>query len=115
MTWLSTMTSRKKVRISNDKCENLTFDDTHILSREANIDIEDFGILLKDNTIEEIIDVVEDVSQKSAEWCKERARLVVKEINENYTEDKFLQNMKRAIWTVMQKKDKDISEDMGCL
>ena len=86
-----------------------------ILSREANIDIEDFGILLKDNTIEEIIDVVEDVSQKSAEWCKERARLVVKEINENYTEDKFLQNMKRAIWTVMQKKDKDISEDMGCL
>ena len=29
LTWLSTAASRKKIRISNDKCENLTFDDNY--------------------------------------------------------------------------------------
>lgn len=74
-----------------------------ILSKEANIDVKNFGIIFKGNTIEEIINVVNEVSRKDVKWYEERSRLVLKEVAENYTEEKFLLNMKSAILTIIQK------------
>jgi hypothetical protein len=75
-----------------------------IVSREANIDTKEFGITLKENSIEEIISVVKEVSQKPDEWYREKSSLTLDEIRQSYTPEHFLKNMKDAILTVSKEK-----------
>lgn len=75
-----------------------------ILSKEANIEVKNFGVMFKENTVEEIIKVVNDVSHKPTKWYEERSRLVHNEISENYSEEKFILNMKNAIQTIFKRK-----------
>ena len=79
-----------------------------IISREACIDVKNFGVIFKENTSEEISNVVKELSQKSTEWCREKSRLVLKEVAENYTEEKFIQGMKNTIQTIIQKKEETL-------
>ncbi|MCL0037611.1 glycosyltransferase [Thermodesulfovibrionales bacterium] len=74
-----------------------------VISKEANIDVKKFGIILKENTIEEIINVVNGLSQKSAEWCRKKSKLVLSEIAVNYSENHFLEAMKKAIQIIIKK------------
>lgn len=80
-----------------------------ILSKEAKTDVKNFGVILKENTIEEITNVVNEISQKPIEWFKEKSELVLKEIAENYTPERFLENMKNAIQTIIQVKKQKIN------
>jgi glycosyltransferase involved in cell wall biosynthesis len=75
-----------------------------ILSKEANIDTKDFGITLNNNSVEEIISVVKDVSQKSDEWYKTKSSMTVEEIQNFYAPEQFLKNMKDAVQTIVNKK-----------
>jgi glycosyltransferase involved in cell wall biosynthesis len=75
-----------------------------LLSKEANIDTKDFGILLKENSIDEILCVVEEVSQKPIGWYQARAAMTMKEVHNYYSPEQFLENMKNAVQTIVQKK-----------
>jgi len=75
-----------------------------ILSRQANIDTKDFGITLKENTIDEIIAIVRDVSRKPDSWYREKAVATRNEALGAYSPDQFLKNMKDAIRTIVEKK-----------
>jgi glycosyltransferase involved in cell wall biosynthesis len=75
-----------------------------ILSREANIDTKDFGITLPENSVDEILSVVTEVSQKPVAWHQNKSSLTIEEVRENYSPERFLQNMKNAIATVLKSK-----------
>jgi glycosyltransferase involved in cell wall biosynthesis len=77
-----------------------------IVSREANIDTDDFGITLDNCSVETILRVVEEVSAKSPEWCRERSLRTRNTARQNYTTEKFLQNMKDAIEYIIGQKTK---------
>jgi hypothetical protein len=73
-----------------------------ILSKEANIDTKDFGIMLKENSIDEIKRVVGEVSQRSPEWYQVHADLTMKEVQNFYSPEYFLESMKNAIFSIIQ-------------
>jgi hypothetical protein len=75
-----------------------------ILSKEANIDTKDFGITLQENSVDELISTIKAVSQKSPEWCRIQSDLTIREIQNNYLPKHFLNNMKKAIQTIVQVK-----------
>lgn len=79
-----------------------------ILSKEANIDTKNFGITLKDNSIDEIIATVKEVSQKPIGWHKNKSSLTMGEMRRYYSPEQFLDNMKNAINAIENKKDKTI-------
>ncbi len=76
-----------------------------ILSKEANIDTKDFGITLAENSVEEIISTVKVVSQKSSEWCKIQSDLTIREVQNHYLPEHFLNNMKDAIQIIVKTKE----------
>ena len=67
-----------------------------IVSKEANIDTKDFGITLQDNSVEQIVSVIRDVSQKPIEWCKHKSALTIEEVQNCYSPEQFLENMKKT-------------------
>ena len=73
-----------------------------IVSRESNIDVTDFGIFLNECTTEEIINVVEEVSNKPLYWIKEKSLLTKNAIPDNYSEESFLRNLKENIQTIIE-------------
>lgn len=75
-----------------------------VLSREANIDTGNFGITLKENSVDEIISVVSELSQKPVAWYKERSSLTIEEVRTWYTPEQFLVNMKNAIDSVVKRR-----------
>jgi len=77
-----------------------------ILSKEANIDTKNFGITLKDNSVEEIVSAVKEVSQKPVEWYTEKASLIMEEVQNYYTPERFLENMKNAVDEMVKLKNR---------
>jgi len=73
-----------------------------IVSRETRIDVTDFGIFLNECTVEEIINVVEDVSKKPLHWIKNKSLLTRKATLIDYSEDAFFSNMKDNIITILE-------------
>lgn len=77
-----------------------------IVSREAGIDTDDFGIMLDNCSIEEILRVVQEVSRKSPEWYRERSIRTRNNALQYYTKERFLQSMKDAIEYIVGQKRK---------
>jgi len=75
-----------------------------VVSQESNIDTSDFGITLDTCSIEEIAEVVRDLSQRSPEWCQEMSRRTREVALKEYSVDSFLRNMREAIEYVLAKK-----------
>lgn len=73
-----------------------------ILSKEANIDTGDFGITLRENSVDEILSIVTEVSRNPVEWHREKSMLTVEEVRTNYSPKHFLDSMKDAIGTVVE-------------
>ena len=73
-----------------------------ILSKEANIDTKDFGITLQDNSVDEILSIVKEVSGKSVEWYQNKSSLTIDEVKKYYSPEQFLVNMKNAIGTIVK-------------
>lgn len=68
-----------------------------IVSRQANIDTDDFGITLESVSVQDILRVVEEASDMPAHVCKDRSMRTRRSAQEYYTEERFLQSMKNAI------------------
>jgi hypothetical protein len=73
-----------------------------ILSKEANIDTKNFGITLKENSVDEIISIVQTVSQKPDSWYISKSSLTLEEVKKYYTPEIFLNNMKNAILMIIK-------------
>lgn len=68
-----------------------------ILSHNANIDLEDFGILLPDCPVETIRAVVLETARMSVEECKRRSFLTSEVIRCEYSPERFRQSFKKAL------------------
>jgi len=79
-----------------------------VVSRESNIDTGDYGILLNSCSIQEIIEVVQELSQRSPEWVKKMSSRTRKVALTDFSETSFLRNMKKAIQKVITEKLKEL-------
>lgn len=73
-----------------------------IVSRETRIDVSDFGIFLEECKVDEIIQVIENASNKPPRWIKEKSFLTRKAAITEYSEEAFIKNMKHNIIKIVE-------------
>ena len=74
-----------------------------IVSKESNIDVQNYGFILDKCSIEEIIKTINEVSDKSIEWLNEKTLLSSQAAITYYSEDVFLNNLKEHIRYIVEK------------
>lgn len=74
-----------------------------IVNREANIDVDDFGIMLQDDSIDQIVRVVREVMAKPAQWHYEHLIKTRQAALRDYSQQTFEENMRRGIEHVISK------------
>jgi glycosyltransferase involved in cell wall biosynthesis len=72
-----------------------------VVSRESGVDTGNFGILLKDCSIEEIARTLEELTQKPAEWCAEKSRATRAVAERDFSEAVFLKNFRGAVESIL--------------
>ncbi len=77
-----------------------------IVSKESNINTDNFGITLKTCSIKEIIEVIQYLSQQSAEWCKDMSQQTRNAAITKYSVENFEQNMRSSIQDIVIQKRK---------
>jgi len=77
-----------------------------ILPNEANIDLEDFGILLPDCNVETIRSVIQNTANYSIDECIKRATLAKEATMHTYTPDNFTCEFKHAVNSIVETKNK---------
>jgi glycosyltransferase involved in cell wall biosynthesis len=74
-----------------------------IVSYEASVDVEeDYGVLLKESSIQEIKSAVQNLSKLPTKKLKEMARKSWEVVRENHTKEKFAQNYRKTIETILK-------------
>ena len=68
-----------------------------VVTRGASIDVGNFGVLFKNDSIEEITNVVKEVSKHSVEWYTEHSKLSNQVGRKDYSYDLFYNKVKKAI------------------
>lgn len=76
-----------------------------IVSRETRIDVTDFGVFLNECTVEEIVKIVDEVSNKPLNWIKEKSVLTRKVAVTDYSEEAFIKNMKNNILKIIEARE----------
>jgi glycosyltransferase involved in cell wall biosynthesis len=66
-----------------------------VLSRETGVDTDGYGIMLNTCSVDEIVKVVKKLSQYPPEWCEEMSRRTRKAAIEKFSEDTFLENLRK--------------------
>ncbi|MDO9464750.1 MAG: glycosyltransferase [bacterium] len=74
-----------------------------MVSRDTNMDVNDFGIMLNTCCIKEIVETVQDLSQRSPKWCKETSQRTHKIAITDYSEETFLSNLRNHIKHIIEK------------
>jgi len=75
-----------------------------ILPASANIDLENFGVFLPENSVADIRKVIFDAAKMDVDECKQRAILTAAAIRENYSPEKFNISLKNAVQQIVSKK-----------
>ncbi len=75
-----------------------------VVSRESGIDTSDYGITLNTSSVEEIIEIVQNLLQRPPEWVKEMSSRTRKAAVTDFSENAFLRKMKSAIQAVIKRK-----------
>jgi len=79
-----------------------------IVTKECNIDVKDFGVLLDDYYVETISKAIDRVSEEQSELLKKRYTITRQNIFANFSEELFLKNIKNYIKTIIDiKKSQD--------
>ncbi|MHC5060099.1 MAG: glycosyltransferase [Planctomycetota bacterium] len=73
-----------------------------IVSRAANIDVGDYGIMLETDSIDEIIRVVRRVTAKPEQWHRERSMKTKQAVLRDFSEEAFCRNLQIAIENVIR-------------
>lgn len=72
-----------------------------IVTKEAGIDTEDFGITLTNDTIDEIEKTIINLSQMPVRWCKEKSIKTRKIAEQKYSEEAFINRWKEIIQDII--------------
>lgn len=72
-----------------------------IVSYESGVDVDDFGVVLKDNSINTIKNAVHMVSSLPSDQLRERARKAWEFARANHTREKFAAEYKRIVLNIM--------------
>jgi len=81
-----------------------------IVSRDATIDVEDFGILLQDDSVEDIVRVVREVTAKSAQWHYAHSIRTREAVLADYLPQTFERNLRAGIEQVIEKSQQTRAE-----
>lgn len=73
-----------------------------IVSRDANIDVGEFGILLQDDSVEEIVRVVREVMAKPAQWHYAHSIRTRETVLTDYSPQTFERNLRAGIEQVIE-------------
>jgi glycosyltransferase involved in cell wall biosynthesis len=73
-----------------------------IVSRGANVDVGDFGIMLETDSVDRIVHVVRDVMAKPAQWHRQRSIATRQTVLRDFSEEVFCRNLQRAIEGVVR-------------
>lgn len=73
-----------------------------IVSYESSVDVEDFGIILKDSSIEEIIDSIQMISSLPAEKLKLMSRKAWEFVRAHHTRERFDEEYKKTISIILE-------------
>jgi glycosyltransferase involved in cell wall biosynthesis len=73
-----------------------------LVTREAGIDTEDFGVTFSDDSLDEIERVVREVSQLPADWHREHSIKTHKIAEAKYSEDAFLKRWRSILSEVLR-------------
>ncbi len=74
-----------------------------IVSRDVTIDVDDFGIMLQNNSVEEIARTVREVSAKPAEWHREHSIKARQAALRDYSQQAFEKNLRAGIEHVISR------------
>jgi hypothetical protein len=77
-----------------------------ILTTGANIDIENFGVFLPENKVDDIRKVIFDTAKMDVDECKQRAKLTADAVLENYSSENFNISFKNAVQRIVYTKSK---------
>jgi len=72
-----------------------------IVSYESGVDVNDFGVILKDCSIDEIKNTIQNVSKLPAEELKRMARKAWEFARANHTRERFAEEFKKTILSIM--------------
>lgn len=72
-----------------------------LVTKEAGIDTEDFGITFSDDSLEEIERVIVEVSEKPGSWHRERSIKTRKVSEEKYSEDAFIERWRHILGEII--------------
>jgi len=81
-----------------------------LVSYESSVDVDDFGIIFKDNSVNTIKNTVHMVSNLPSDQLRQMARKAWECARANYTRDKFTEEYKRVVLTIMGKAENQKSE-----
>ncbi len=74
-----------------------------LVTREAGIDTEDFGITFSNDSIEEIEKVIVEVSEKPETWHREHSIRTRKVSEEEYSEDAFIDRWRNLLAEILKR------------
>ena len=87
-----------------------------VISQESGVDVEDFGVILKNSSIEEIRDSVQKIASLPAQELKLMARKAWDYARANHTKEKFAKEYRQIIENLIAiHRKKKISSEQYCL
>jgi hypothetical protein len=81
-----------------------------LVSYESSVDVEDFGVLFKDNSVNTIRSVVQMVSGLPSHQLRQMARKAWEFARANHTREKFTEEYKECILNILGKAESKESE-----
>ena len=81
-----------------------------IISYESDIDVQDFGVVLGNSSINEIKSAVKFISHLSAEELKAMSRRAWEFARETYTKEQFIQEFKNAVTDILSKSQQEVRQ-----
>ena len=75
-----------------------------IISYESGVDVKDFGIILKNGSIEEIKNEIQMISNSSAEELKKMARKAWSFARKNFTKEKYAEELNKIVKIILSDK-----------
>lgn len=82
-----------------------------LVSYESSVDVEDFGVLFKDNSVNTIKDTVRTVSNLPSDRLRQMARKAWEFARANHTREKFTEEYKKLALSVLEKVGSEESEE----
>src|SRR6185369_12031385 len=75
-----------------------------LVTREAGIDTGDFGVTFADDSLDEIEQVILDVSRRPSEWLRQRSEATRRSASEDYSEDAFARRWRSIVSEILARR-----------